>query len=374
MIIADLDLPDARGFEALDRLTRATDRLVIVLATGDGPELREGAIARGAYDCLCKDGLGRGTLGRVVRLAAMQAGTTRFLRESEARFRSLIELSSDFYWETDACHRIVLSKHGPRHRPVNARGTAIGKVRWEIPSIRPDAEGWKAHRATLDAHLPFRDFEISRADPEGAERHLSLSGEPMYDEGGAFSGYRGVGRDITSRKQAEDRILHLATRDALTGLPNRMLLRDRLSLMIAHAGRQGASLAVLFVDLDGLKQVNDSFGHAAGDELLKEAARRLEAAMRECDTVGRVSGDEFVIVLGGLERLDFAEQVAQKVLEALAKPVVLAGKQACVTASVGISRYPADGHDAESLLGAADTAMYRAKQAGRNAYHVYQAD
>lgn len=373
LIIADLNLPDSMGLETLDRLVQATDRLIIVLTIVDGPEIREAAIARGAYDFLQKNQLSRATLGQIVRLATIQAKTFRSVRESEARFRSLTELSSDFYWETDTCHRIIRTSHGPKHHAINARDSQIGKTRWEIPSIGPDVDGWKAHRATLDAHLPFRDFEISRSDAEGVERHLSISGEPVFDESGVFTGYRGVGRDITSRRQAEDHIRHLATRDALTGLPNRMLLSDRFSQMIAQAKRQGAQLAVLFIDLDGFKQVNDSLGHAAGDELLKEAARRLETAVRAGDTVARVSGDEFVIILGNLEQSDSAALVAQKIVEVLREPVQLAGKPVSVTASVGISLYPADGHNAEALLGAADAAMYRAKQSGRNAYQFFTA-
>src|SRR5207237_8963115 len=125
-------------------------------------------------------------------------------------------------------------------------GAAVGKTRWELPPVRPTAEGWNAHRAVLEGHLPFRDFEFSRIDAKGVERHLSISGEPMFDAGGTFTGYRGLGRDITARKQAEERIMHLATRDALTDLPNRVLLSERLAQMIALSKRQGSPLAVLF--------------------------------------------------------------------------------------------------------------------------------
>jgi diguanylate cyclase (GGDEF)-like protein/PAS domain S-box-containing protein len=125
------------------------------------------------------------------------------LRESEARFRSLIELSSDFYWETDAEHRMLNLRHGTDHRPIVGVGQ-IGKRRWESPSTRPDAAGWAAHRATLDARQPFRDFELARIDPTGVERHLSLSGEPVFDAGGVFKGYRGIGKDITRREQVAE--------------------------------------------------------------------------------------------------------------------------------------------------------------------------
>jgi PAS domain S-box-containing protein len=128
------------------------------------------------------------------------------LRESEARFRSLTELSSDFYWETDASHRVSNAIHGSKHNPVTAPGSQFGKTRWDIPSLSPDAAGWAAHRAVLDAHLPFRGFEFSRLDTTGAIRTLSISGEPMFDDSGAFKGYRGIGQDITARKRTEEEL------------------------------------------------------------------------------------------------------------------------------------------------------------------------
>jgi len=125
------------------------------------------------------------------------------VRESEGRFRSLTDLSSDFYWETDAEHRLVPTRYDRKRQPVIPRGDRSGKRRWEVPSTRPDDAGWAAHRATLEAHLPFRDFELARIDDNGVERHLSISGEPVFDAAGVFKGYRGVGKEITERKRAE---------------------------------------------------------------------------------------------------------------------------------------------------------------------------
>jgi len=750
------------------------------------------------------------------------------LRESEARFRSLTDLSADFYWETDASHRVLRTTHGVNHRPINAPGGQIGKTRWEVPATRPDAAGWAAHRATMEAHLPFRDFEFARIDSEGVERHLSLSGEPVFDPAGVFSGYRGVGkeitarkreesllalehevtrclaeadtsstgtrevlraicttqgwpcgryfavddeagvlrfsegwgftdaaverflaksretvyargkglsgivwesgeplwvrdvskdprasgssraalqggafvfpvisggttigvmsfssanvrdpdarllqavrvigsqvgqflmrkraekkqrrreedlarfraamdmsfdaiylthratmrfvdvnkigckwlgytreellkmgphdvlptpreqlereydaviaegskssrvetmyaakdgrkgwielhrralrsgeqwfivtisRDITERKRAEERqaahvryqeriarfghsalaksepgelieravqavlealraeavayvdtdpahgqfvlravvgvadagagtaprgagdpvrqvmqsgarllvdgaqlhfpwaqsfrssalvpvrsgdkvrgvlcvcfkqpdafaaeelnfveaaasvlaaalqridsegrLAYLAQFDPLTGLPNRTLLADRFSQMIVQAKRRETLLAALFIDLDEFKLVNDTLGHAGGDALLKEVAVRLQSTVRTGDTVARISGDEFAIVLADLTRPEDAAVVAQKIIDRLSAAVEVHGKEVFVTASVGIAAFPTDGSDAETLLGAADAAMYRAKQAGRNAFQFFTAD
>jgi len=176
------------------------------------------------------------------------------------------------------------------------------------------------------------------------------------------------------RIESEMRVSFLAQFDPLTGLPNRALLADRFAQMIVQARRHGSQLGVLFVDLDEFKLVNDTLGHAAGDELLKEAAARLKSAVREGDTVARISGDEFALVLADLARQEDAALVAQKLIDRLAAPFELRGKEMFVTASVGIAVFPGDGEDAEALLGAADAAMYRAKQAGRNAFQFFTAE
>ncbi len=760
LIVADLNLPDSRGLETLGALTRATDRLIIVLTGDDDASLQQGAMALGAYDFVHKRQLASGALERVVRLASMQANTFRSLRESEARFRkltelssdwyweqdgefrltfmsklvgelagldpqaylgrrrwdqpalnlgeadwarhraqlerhepfrdfemergyrgigrditadkradqavresearfrSLVELSTDFYWESDAEHRLTRTTHDQKHRPASQ--PVIGKTRWELPSIYPDAAGWATHRAVLAARRPFVDFEMGRIDPDGVRRYLSVSGEPVYGAHGEFLGYRGVGRDISGRKEregalqrfrtaldssadmvflfrlrdgslldfnqsackylgysrdellalravdirtdvtpealhsevaelietpgrtntvlteyrrkdgstfpvesrrnildtprgrvlvvnstdlserrsaekrraaqtryqkkiarlgqtalakrdaaglieqavrsvleglgggavayvergagereivlrraaglaepateagvadcpahsplgrvlessepavanapwadgaplpfdwargyssaavvavpgdrgargalcalskqsgafgpeesrflgaaasmlsaalhrldSEARLAYLAQFDALTGLPNRALLSDRFSQMIVLARRHGVTIGVLFIDLDDFKLVNDTQGHAAGDDLLRETARRLQTAVRQGDTVARISGDEFAVILGDLVRPDDAALVAQKIIDQLALPVAIRGQELFVTASIGVATFPADGDNAEALLGAADAAMYRAKQSGGNAFQFF---
>ena len=176
------------------------------------------------------------------------------------------------------------------------------------------------------------------------------------------------------RITSEQRLAFFAQFDALTRLPNRTLVSDRLTQMIGQAARHGTPLAVLFIDLDDFKLVNDTLGHGAGDELLKETARRLSSTVRADDTVGRISGDEFVVLLRDLTRAEDAALVAQKIIDCLAQPFNVAGNETFISASIGIATYPTDGGNPETLLAAADAAMYRAKQTGRNSFQFFTAE
>ncbi len=193
----------------------------------------------------------------------------------------------------------------------------------------------------------------------------------VTDDDGAATHYVAVCEDISERKAQEDRIRHLAQHDALTGLPNRALLEDRLAQAIPLARRNGTRLAVMFLDLDRFKTINDSLGHQAGDHLLREVARRLCGCVRKADTVSRQGGDEFVILLQELEAPEHAARVARKIIEAVAEPVYLDGLQLQVTPSIGISVFPDDGTWQAELLRNADAAMYHAKGTGRNNFQFF---
>ena len=190
----------------------------------------------------------------------------------------------------------------------------------------------------------------------------------VRDAAGALTHYVAIFSDITERKEAQAHIEYLANYDALTGLPNRVLLHDRIEQALAHAERSHRPLAVLFVDLDRFKIVNDSLGHTAGDALLREVARRLQSVVRESDTVSRTGGDEFLVVLTDIVDAEAAARVAEKVLLALDQPVRIEGQDIHASCSIGISMYPNDGKNFEDLVKHADLAMYHAKTAGRNAY------
>jgi len=194
---------------------------------------------------------------------------------------------------------------------------------------------------------------------------------PVRSQDGTVTHFVGVQNDISEQKRAEENLLHMATHDSLTGLPNRNLLQDRVSQAIGYAERMQRELAVLFIDIDRFKNINDSLGHAAGDQLITIMAQRLRAAVRTVDTVARVGGDEFVVILTDLSRESDIAKVLPGLLAAITQPMPVDGHQLTVTGSIGISVYPRDGRDVSTLLKNADTAMYRAKDAGRNGYRFY---
>ena len=207
--------------------------------------------------------------------------------------------------------------------------------------------------------------------PDGSVHWIANRGQVHRSPAGRATRVIGVAMNITERKIAEQRVAHMAHHDALTGLPNRVLLRDRIQQAIAQAHRNGMQLAVLFLDLDRFKNINDSLGHQLGDRLLQSVASRILVCVREGDTVSRVGGDEFVIVIPGIGSASDASSVAAKILEVLTNAFHLHGNDLHVAASIGISLYPADGSDAETPMRHADTAMYHAKDSGRGNYQFF---
>ncbi len=278
-------------------------------------------------------------------------------RESELRFRSLVQMSSDFFWETDAQDRFTEMVHGPNYVDTVA---GAGEA------------GWGELRGMFQARAPFRDFEFGRPWPDGSIRYFSVSGEPRFAAQGAFLGYRGVGRDITEIALARERIASLAYSDPLTGLANRTSLSPALEQAVERARRRGAKLAGVFMDLDGFKQINDAHGHDIGDGLLVDVARRLRTVLRASDFVARLGGDEFFVVIEEVHDVPAVDGIARKLLSELLEPYELAGgKRAQITASLGVSVFPDDAGDAQTLMKHADMAMYAAKQAGKNSYRFY---
>ncbi|WP_343733128.1 EAL domain-containing protein [Duganella sp.] len=302
---------------------------------------------------------------------AARKRTEEALQESEHRFRRLLALSSDWYWEQDEQFRFTNITGGFFDKGKQDPKAFLGRTRWELHPAMWDNRWGRDHRATLEAHLPFTNLEYSLPGTDGQIHWFSTSGEPVFDREGKFKGYRGTGTEITERKQAEQRIQHIAHHDVLTGLPNRVLLQDRLAQAVAFANRSGKPLWVMLIDLDRFKFVNDSLGHKAGDQLLKTVARRLQDSVRESDTVARLSGDEFVAILREYPE-EASHDIAQRIMRAVTQPAMLEGKEFFVTCSIGVAVYGADGTSAQRLIEHADIAMYRAKKLGRNNTQFYE--
>ncbi|HXG59000.1 MAG TPA: EAL domain-containing protein [Thermoanaerobaculia bacterium] len=304
--------------------------------------------------------------GTVIDITARKEAETA-LRESEALYRLLAENSTDLISRTSARGRILYASPAIRsilgYEPAETVGRHILEfiheddhviIRRSMVSVRRSGSATFSYRAL-------------RRD--GRAVWLETTSRAVRGEGGA-SEIVSVSRDISERKRAEEQIEYQAYHDALTGLPNRLLFRDRLTVALAHARRAGRPLAVMFLDLDSFKVVNDTLGHSIGDELLKITADRLRDVLREEDTIARMGGDEFTVLLSNLSSSEFAAAIAQKLLESVARPMAVEGHELFITTSIGIALFPADGDTAEALLKSADNAMYRAKEAGRNTYQL----
>ncbi len=297
--------------------------------------------------------------------------TEKALQESEQRFRQLVAMSSDWYWEQDEEFRFTHVTGDFTEKSGIATERVLGRRRWDYVPALTDTELGRDHVATLEAHEPFRNLEYRVVDDNGEERWFCINGQPTFDETGRFTGYRGTGSDITARKVTEQRVHHVAQHDVLTGLPNRSLLQDRLGQAVAYATRSGHQVWVMLIDLDRFKYVNDSMGHKAGDVLLMTVAARLRSSLRDTDTVARLSGDEFVVILSEHHDQPLTPDIVQRVMDSVAQPVMLGTKEFFVTCSIGVAAFPSDGTPSENLIEHADIAMYRAKKLGRNNFQFY---
>ncbi|MDH4446008.1 MAG: EAL domain-containing protein [Acidovorax sp.] len=296
--------------------------------------------------------------------------TLEALRQSEARWRSLTQLSSDWYWEQDAQFRFVRID-GNVDKVPGSWEAHQGLTRWELPRTFATEHQWAEHRAQLQAHQVFHDFEMRQQADDGSVIWVSVSGEPIFDLDGQFTGYRGVARDVTDRKRAEAEIERLAFYDELTGLPNRRLLADRLERAVAVCARDESHGALFFLDLDDFKGVNDTLGHDWGDQLLVQVGARLRGCVRTIDTVARLGGDEFVVVVGGLSgqapaAAAEAEAIGCKLLQSLNQPYRIQDSDVHSTPSIGIALFSSLELPVTELLKRADLAMYQAKSQGRN--------
>ena len=301
-------------------------------------------------------------------------------RDSEAQARSMLEsvrqgatvfeATNEAITVTDTAARIVAVNAAFSTITGFAAGEALGATPRIHRSGRQDKDFYERMWHSLQTTGQWQG-EIWNRRKNGETYPAWENISAVRDADGTVSHYVSMLSDITALKQAEEQLRHMALHDVLTGLPNRRLLAETLESALARAQRHGHRLALLFLDLDRFKLVNDTLGHAAGDELLGEVARRLRAAVRQEDLIARLGGDEFTVVLEELQHPDNAAHLARKLIEAVARPMQLCGRELTPSTSVGIAIYPDDARSAADLSKAADAAMYRAKQRGRHTFEFY---
>lgn len=309
-----------------------------------------------------------------LRVQADRDRALRALHESDARYRTLFENAPEAI--------VVLNVHTRKFVDVNPNAEALFKMNrrdlLECGPVELSPPEQPGGEKSVDAAGGYIGECVAGGQPVFEWLHRDSTGREIPCEvrlvllpAEKETLVRGSITDITARRAAQERIRHMAYHDPLTGLPNRKLLLDRMELEIAHARRDRTSLAVLYLDLDRMKNINDSLGHSAGDWVLQRVSRRLKDALRDSDTVARHGGDEFIILLPGLQDLNGPRQVAEKILNEMGAPLFFAMQEIRLTASIGIALFPRDGETPESLISNADMAMYWAKQKGRNGFEYY---
>ncbi|KRB85188.1 EAL domain-containing response regulator [Noviherbaspirillum sp. Root189] len=391
LVLLDLRMPGVSGHDVMDFINeRGIDTDVIVLSGDSGIEAAIGAINRRAYGYLRKPyrhdellSLVGNSLERR-RLAAENHDFAWRLECSEKLYRFLIDSSPDIIYTLDPegrftyINRRVTELLGfDRNELIGASYTTIvhdddlERARYVFNERRV------GERATRNVELQLKCADPLKARTfETSLRTISFNSIGMYLNNGKqgtseYTGTYGIARDVTEKRRTEEVIAYQAYHDILTDLPNRALFRDRLELAIVQARRKEEELALMFVDLDRFKTVNDSLGHLKGDELLRQVAVRLKSCIRKGDTLARIGGDEFVVLMPELRERSSASVVAQKFLQVLSAPFILDNTTLHISASIGIAVFPEDGDKIDDLIRHADMAMYKIKGEGKNGFSFY---
>lgn len=312
----------------------------------------------------------RATLGSFMDITERKM-TEEALRQSEEKYRTILENIQEGYFEVDLAGNFTFFNDSMCRIADCPKEDLMGSNYKKFSNREMSQKVFKAFNKVYNTGEPTEGFDWEIIWQDGTKRYIETSVSLRKNSSGKPIGFKGIIRDITERKRIEENLNYLATHDALTGLPNRLMFGQLLNHAIQFAQRNKKLLAVLFVDLDRFKTINDSLGHEAGDQMLQEIAKRFRMLLRASDIVGRLGGDEFIILIEDVTELNQAATLAHKILTEAMKPMTLRGEECRVTASIGISIYPKDGQDEQSLMKNADIAMYFAKEEGKNNYQFY---
>lgn len=384
LILLDIVMPEMNGYEVCERLKvnpQLRDVPVIFLSLLDSTEVKVKAFKAGAVDYITKpfhldevQARVRTHLG-IRKLQLRLEAQNLVLKQIDAertRLAMIVESSNDAIF-TVSVDSIITSWNGGAEDifGYSAR-EIIGKPIFTIMPAELYHERSYIWQTILSGEQ-LKYFETTRVKKDGRRVYVTITTSPLLNTDGEVVGNSVISRDVTDRRQMEETIRHQAHYDTLTDLPNRQLFMNLLSSGLDQARHNGKKLALLFMDLNGFKRVNDTLGHGCGDLLLKEVARRLKVGVRESDTVSRLGGDEFTILMPDLAQTDDVGIVLGKILEVFETPFMLDGVAVETSASIGISIYPDDGNSSEELMKKADSAMYEAKGSGGNSYRFYKA-
>lgn len=378
-VLLDLSMPEVRDLRVLDELRQVSPGVAIMILAAAGDQvLARRAIERGANDAVVIDQIDARSLLQLV--AAMFERRAIEEQKFVERERAEVTLNSigDAVMTTDTQGNVTYLNAEAEALTGWTRAEAFARPLAEVFDVTDGLTGGHAEdpsRLAIEGNKKVRlQGNYVLVGRTGNETAIEHSAAPIHDRHGNILGAVIVFRDVIVSRERRLQMLHLAEHDALTDLPNRLLLNDRLTRAIALARRYGRRLAVLFLDCDRFKRINDTLGHAIGDQVLRSVARRLSTCVRESDTVSRHGGDEFLVLLSEIDHPEDAEAIAQKIVSSVATPHLVSGHELKLTASVGIALYPEDGQDAQSLIMRADTAMYHAKNSGRNRVGFYRSD
>jgi diguanylate cyclase (GGDEF)-like protein/PAS domain S-box-containing protein len=378
-IFVNLYLPDSEGLNTFDKLQQAAPNVPTLVVGGIwGQAIAKEALRRGAKDYLLEDHIDSYSFDRAIRNMVERQTAEEVLFSEKERAQVTLNSIGDAVLSTDISGGITYLNAVAESMTGWSSDDAVGRPLAEVLKIidgstrEPSPNPMELAVAENNTVRLASNCILIRRD--GCESAIEDSAAPIHNRAGVVTGAVIVFHDVTVSRALALEMSHLAHHDILTDLPNRMLLKERLTQAIAAAHRNGTGVAVVFLDLDQFKHINDSLGHEIGDKLLRSVAERLIASVRNSDTVSRQGGDEFVVLLSEIKRAADAGITAGKILAALSAPHTIDRHSLHVTASMGLSTYPEDGDNADTLIKNADSAMYQAKEKGRNNYQFFKKD